>query len=484
MTTATITRKARAAAAADASGWCAIYLRISDDKEGTELGVTRQREDCAALAAAEGLRVYRVYCDNDRGASTRSRKPRPEYDAMIADARAGRFAVIVAATSSRLTRRPMEHEGQIILAEQFGITYAYVKSPSFDLATADGRMIARNLSNYDTAESERIAERVTRARRQQAEQGRYGGGRRPYGFDADGVTVRLDEAEIIARAAEAVLAGISPRMIARALNDGAVPTVTGVPWSAEALVDILCRPRNAGHMVYRGEVIGAAPWDALVSHDVWMAVVSRLTDPSRSTGPGRPPRWLGTGIYRCVCGSTVEVQGGTTNAPAYMCKARRDGLADLSVTHIRRNADRVDELVRLAVIARVSGAEAAALFDAPEATEGVDVAELRAERARKEASRGEVEAMIVSGELAPKSGANILKGIDARLAEIDDTLDRLVSRSPAAALVDAADPAAVFDAMTLGERRAIVRELVTVTILPATGPRFRPESVRIEYRTG
>jgi site-specific DNA recombinase len=35
----------------------AIYCRISDDREGTGLGVDRQEEDCRALAQRKGWKV-------------------------------------------------------------------------------------------------------------------------------------------------------------------------------------------------------------------------------------------------------------------------------------------------------------------------------------------------------------------------------------------------------------------------------------------
>ncbi|MET0493740.1 MAG: recombinase family protein, partial [Actinoplanes sp.] len=132
----------------------AIYTRISDDREGRELGVQRQRDDCTALAERLGLTVYRVYEDNDIGASTRSRKPRPEYQELLAGARSGAFSTVIAYTSSRLTRRPREHEGLIELAERHGTKFQYVASPSFDLNTSAGRRIARILAANDAGEAE------------------------------------------------------------------------------------------------------------------------------------------------------------------------------------------------------------------------------------------------------------------------------------------------------------------------------------------
>lgn len=160
----------------------AIYTRISDDREGRELGVQRQRDDCTALAERLGMIVHHIYEDNDIGASTRSRKPRPEYQALLADAKSGTFTTVIAYTSSRLTRRPREHEDLIELAERHGTQFQYVASPSFDLNTSAGRRIARILAANDAGEAEDIAERVARAARQRAERGEFHGGQPPFGY--------------------------------------------------------------------------------------------------------------------------------------------------------------------------------------------------------------------------------------------------------------------------------------------------------------
>ncbi len=161
----------------------AIYLRISDDREGRELGVDRQREHCLELAARHGLDVYDIYNDNDKGASRYSKKPRKNYQRLLADAKAGRFTSIVAYTTGRLTRRPREHEDQVDLARDYGIRFLYVKSPSFDLNTAAGRRIAGILAVNDAGEPDDTSERVADAKRKQASEGLYLGGYKAYGYE-------------------------------------------------------------------------------------------------------------------------------------------------------------------------------------------------------------------------------------------------------------------------------------------------------------
>src|SRR5690625_835514 len=131
----------------------ALYVRISDDKEGRALGVARQKADCLALARREGLQVVATYSDNDISASTISRKERPGWNKMLADAQAGRFQYILAATTSRLTRRPREREDIIDLHDEYGVQPWFVDFGMPNLATADGKQNYRLLGTVDTGEA-------------------------------------------------------------------------------------------------------------------------------------------------------------------------------------------------------------------------------------------------------------------------------------------------------------------------------------------
>src|SRR3954454_23408465 len=117
----------------------AVYTRISRDEEGLGHGVDRQREDCERLVAQRGWDLGEVFVENDVSASTASRKPRPVYERMMAEVRAGRFQVVVAYSTSRLTRRPREWMDLIDLANKGAVAVHTVVSGSHDLSTADGR---------------------------------------------------------------------------------------------------------------------------------------------------------------------------------------------------------------------------------------------------------------------------------------------------------------------------------------------------------
>lgn len=72
----------------------AIYLRVSQDRENTRLGVDRHREDAEQLIRARQWTSAGVYEDNDvSGAGSRRR---PAFERLLADVEDGRVDVIVA----------------------------------------------------------------------------------------------------------------------------------------------------------------------------------------------------------------------------------------------------------------------------------------------------------------------------------------------------------------------------------------------------
>jgi site-specific DNA recombinase len=64
-----------------------IYARISSDREGDGLGVSRQIEDCERLAARKGWQVVERYIDDD--VSAWSGRKRPEYARSLGDHEVG-----------------------------------------------------------------------------------------------------------------------------------------------------------------------------------------------------------------------------------------------------------------------------------------------------------------------------------------------------------------------------------------------------------
>lgn len=466
---------------------CYIYARISSDREGAGLGVERQVNDCYALAtqlstSETEYQVVEVLEDNDLSAY--SGKPRPGYLKLLQGLRDGRADCVLAWHTDRLHRRPLELEEYIDVCEPRRVDTRTVKAGHLDLSTATGRMIARQLGVQARYEVERMIERQKRAREQMAEHGKHFGGRRPFGWEIDGITPVDVEIALIRQAATAILAGASLRAIATEWQQQGVTTSTGGMWEPTEVKRMLIRARNAGIKVHRGQEVGPAQWPAALDEPTWRSLVAVLTDPARRTNVGRTARVaLGTGLYECgVCGGrcisgTCGSGPHSNHMPAYRCHERR---------HISRRRDLVDDMVQLAALERLSQPDAADLL--AQRDEPVDI---RGAQTEMKAARGlldELSAALGRGEMDLRSWRVASESAKQRMADAEAILSRAVTANPVAGLVTADDVDAAWNGLDLSRRRAAVSYLMRVILMPARrgrqpgGGYWDPTSVRIEWK--
>jgi len=294
-----------------------IYARISEDRDETQLGVKRQIEDAEALAAQRSWDVVERYVDNDLSAWKGGK--RPEYLQMLADIEAGHIEAVVVYHSDRLHRQPRELEDFIILADRKGTALASVTG-DMDLATGDGRFKARILGAVAAKESDDKSRRIKRKMLQLAQEGApKGGGSRPFGFEEDRVTVRESEAEIIRELAGRLLAGEPLRGLARNLRERGIHSPTGKTWQPGPLGRMLMSARIAGQRQHRGEIIGPARWEAIITPEQAARIRSILKDPSRRAQRA-PRKYLLKGLLRCEqCGAALVSRPRDDRKRRYVC---------------------------------------------------------------------------------------------------------------------------------------------------------------------
>lgn len=443
---------------------------MSSDPTGQRLGVARQTSACRDKAAAMGWHVSHVYEDNDVSASTGRR--RPAYEQMLADLAAGTINAVVVWDLDRLTRRPIEVEHFIDLADRHGVALASVGGDA-DLATDNGRLFARIKGAVARAEIERKSARQRAANAQRAEAGRPHAGRRAFGYAADGMTVLEDEAAEVRRAAERLIMGGTVRGIAADLSRRGVTTTAGGPWRPTELRRMLANPRYAGLRTVHGEVVGPGAWQAILDAETHASLRAVLSDPSRHRA-GRPRRHLLSGVAVCgVCGGRVfgcmRDQG-----PTYMCETR---------SHVVRRSEPIDQLVREVVVARLSQDDAASAFARP--SDRDEAQALRKEEALVRARLEGLAEAYAAGEIdrAQMRAGTVrlrdrLEAIAAQLASM--------ARIPAlSGLVSAEDVGAAWDGLDVDQQRAIIDMLLAVEVRPAgRGARtFDPATVKLTWKT-
>ena len=92
----------------------AVYTRISQDGTGQRAGVTRQLEDCEALAERLGWEVTHRYGDNDLSAN--SGHTRPGFEAMLKAMADSEFGGVICWHPDRLVKSAQDLERLVAIA--------------------------------------------------------------------------------------------------------------------------------------------------------------------------------------------------------------------------------------------------------------------------------------------------------------------------------------------------------------------------------
>lgn len=455
----------------------AIYLRISQDRDGTMLGVDRQREDCVELCKRNGWAVIEEFVDNDISAYSK-RKRRPSYQALLEALKDGRADAVVAWHPDRLHRSPRELEDFIDLVEATGARVATARAGEYDLSTDTGRMVARIVGAVARGESERKADRIGRQREQAARSGKYHGGRRPFGYERGGVVVNETEAELVREAVGRVLAGESMRVLADDWNARSIPTSSGGRWKITTLRTMLAGPRLAGLRVHQGDVIGDAVWPAIIDRETFERVRAVLGDPRRHQR-GRPPAFLLSSLLRCGrCGEIMHA--GTRahdGARRWVCNKQPGKEACGRVAIV---AAPLEELITEAVLYRVSSPRVERAMRKPKRTAGPDYGAVINDGERK---LEELAELFGAGELGRREWLAAKAKVDERLKVARRALAREQGTEALAPLRDV-DPRAAWASLDTERRRGVLGALIErVVVGPANGRSvFAPDRVEVVWR--
>jgi site-specific DNA recombinase len=447
----------------------AIYARISKDRAGAKLGVDRQEAECRELADRLGWKVVAVYVDND--ISAYSGKVRPQYRQMIEDVKAGKVRGLLAWHADRLHRRATELESFVTLVEDHHVQVETVSAGKVDLSTPSGRLVARQLGSVAQYEVEQTRDRIRAQKLQAAEQGKYRGGPRPYGYNKGGMKIRASEAEVIREATTSILAGRTLAGVARELNERGEVTSTGKPWNYMRLRDVLIRPRNAGLLSKgrfdrgTGDIVGKAKWPAVVDEETWRAVHTLLIDPSRRKQNGNAVRWLGSGIYSCAkCGGSMRCTaiGGVDSKRG---GSRRYYYRCVEANHLMIRQDKTDDFVRGVVAELVRDPRVRAAM-APQGDDNV----LNADRERRtvlEQRLANFEDDYADGEITGTQLRRSTERVTKELEEIDVRIAVALQRSMMSPVLGAIDPGQAFLDAPVDVQRAVLAQVLTIEVLPS-----------------
>ncbi|NNM37191.1 recombinase family protein [Micrococcus luteus] len=457
-----------------------IYARVSRDRRQQERSVSEQEAECRAFVAAQGWEVAAVHVDNDRSASRYSRKDRPAWDVLMGEL--SRYDVLVTWEASRATRNLEVYAELRRRCRDEGVLWAY-SGRVYDLSRSDDafmtglEMLTAERSSDDTAK------RIQRTVRSQAKAGRPHG-RIPFGYAREydpttGALVRQvpheTEAPLIREMTRRVLDGESLYSISKDLSQRNVPRMRLNPWDTVRIKRVLTNPTIAGKRVYRGEVIGNADWEGIITPEEFEALKGVFSAPRYQalSHHGSEPRHLLSGVARCgVCGSKMKrVPASGRNAARYECSTHH--------TAIRQTW--ADDLVNAVMVARLRQPDALEVSNRPAGEGVVDLArELRTLEQRLEGIYAEAAA----GELSARG----LTTVEARILADMDEKRAQIARAATPTVPTIADPGALADGWAEADmllKRSIVAALVNVAVHPTRKPGskvFDPERIRITWK--
>jgi hypothetical protein len=291
------------------------------------------------------------------------------------------------------------------------------------------------------------------------------------------------EGPAVAEACAVLLGGGTLSAVMREWTAAGVQPVqskSGRGWTRQSIRTILLNPRIAGLSAYRGEIVGCGDWEPLVSEETWRAVHGILEDPARK--PPRGVRTLLGGLALCPCGNVVTGMPNHTTQRIYRCQPPTRN-RDWAAGHVARQAGPVENYIEKLVIGRLSREDAADLVAVPEG--GPDVGALREEST---AIRANLEEMAADRALGLITRAQMLAATERanlRLGEIEAQVEHAARENVLAPLVAAENAAAVWADMDLSLQRAVIKTLMTITLLsPGKGARraFDPATVRVTWR--
>jgi site-specific DNA recombinase len=326
----------------------AAYARYSTDLQ-REASLEDQLRNIRQRCVREGWREPVVYSD---AAISGARSDRPGFRALLADAGARKFDVLMVDDLSRLSR-DKDDTGKAIKR----MTFAGVRV----IGVSDGTDTARDGYELDTGIRAVIGEHYLRDLAKKTHRGLTGralsgasAGGLPYGYRVAGVGQRtIDEAQaaVVRRIYADYVAGASPRAIAFALNRESVPPPRGRTWCVSAIygdrargIGILANPIYAGRQIWNRSrwvkhpdtgrrlrqerpesewIITTHTELCIVDGALWNAV--QLRSRQRSGFHGKPaprmPAHLLSGILRCgTCGGPLTA----VDSYRYGCGRRKD----------------------------------------------------------------------------------------------------------------------------------------------------------------
>lgn len=438
----------------------AAYARYSSDSQ-RQASLEDQLRNCRTYAARMGWPAPVEYTD---AAMSGARTDRPGYARLMDDAQ--RYDVILVDDLSRLARDTVE-----TLHRSRSLTFAGVRLIGVSDGVDTGRKSHKAEIGLRGMMAEMflddLADKTHRGLAGRALSGASAGGL-PYGYRVTSTGQRAivpEQAEVVRRIFSDYASGVSPRVIACALNAEGIRTGRGGTWSPSAIypdkrrgIGVLTNPIYIGRQVWNRShwvkhpetgrrvrrerpeaewIMREVPDLAIVDRGLWEDVQARIAGKRTARAPtpvrpGRPSRNLLSGLLRCAdCGGPIVV----VDARSYGCNIAKDrGTCENRMRIPRREAERA---MLAGVRAQLLGEQAFAEFRRRVAaalkTGAPSDADARKRLAKATSERDNIMSAIKAGIVTASTRA-ALEAAEAAIIDAEREIAQLAEAQPVAVI--------------------------------------------------
>lgn len=335
----------------------ALYTRVSSAGQVDNYSLDHQESQLRDYCSRNSIEVAAVY--QDAGISGSTIADRPAIQRLIQDAQDGLFNEVLIYKVDRFTRAdPWDLYPLIKGLMDLNIQISSA-TESFNLNDEDGQLIFSILANFAARERRMIIQRTSSGKRSMAKEGRFTGGRCPFGYAVGLETGQYIPDETIwwGDHTKAQVVQLIFEQFLKLGGAGAVATWLlrhGVPapksnWNPASVHQIVRNPVYKGdfawgkrsHQLHKKSKINRPhEWivcknshPALISEETWDQCQLERSQRHKGGRPPESPRRLLDGLMVCPqCGSTLTPRA-KSNGVFYTCASRfnrarlRDGTA-------------------------------------------------------------------------------------------------------------------------------------------------------------
>jgi DNA invertase Pin-like site-specific DNA recombinase len=474
-----------------------IYARQSKTRDGSE-SIETQIEACKGACERLGYEVVAVLAEPPSTSGYKNRgKSREKFKLLLSGFINGDWQMVMAYKTDRLSRGGGPGWAPLLeVIERAGLDVdRAVATPSGYVSEFEIGIRA----TMDREESKKISERGKDIAERKAKQGKPQGGRRPFGYQEDRVSLDPVEAAALREMARRVLAGDSFKAIAWWLNAEGLTTTTGRPFIPVTVRNMLHKVRYAGLRVHDG-VEYPAVWEPVFDAETWEKLKLNLLLRSEAyANAPKPRRYLLTGVIFCggcgmpLNGMTKKDHPNRPLRPTYQCRVQGDRQKKHGCGGVTRNADALDHWVRESILAHLNSASLLELLGAT----GDDADLIRELLTDRDGQRTRLNQLIddyATGLLTRVQFERAKTTAESELQRVERLLTRQVSTHEILSMLPADKSAR--EAWMEGSddwRRGLVRGLIErINVKPGTTKpfyeadgklmRFDPTLVEIEWR--